>query len=141
MNRRTTLTLTSLYSMRPTLIRDGMRLLSFASAGLSLVALVAVSSTARAQAPDVLAPSGLDCNGLSPLEQPAAPLRFVCADVAPQTGEDHTEDNDTYIGHDEPLVTFYSGVVGSANNVQWEFTLARERPLPATQSFQNFITF
>jgi hypothetical protein len=118
-----------------------MRLLSFAAAGLSLVALVAVSSIAMAQALDIPAPSGLDCNGLSPLEQPAAPLRLVCADVAPQPGEDRAEDNDTYIGHDEPLVTFYSGVAGSANNVQWEFTLPRERPLPATQSFQNFITF
>jgi len=122
------------------LLAEGMRLLCIAVA-LPLVALVAIGSTGQAQAPSVPATGGLDCNGLSPLEQPTAPLRFVCADVAPQPGEDRTKDNDTYIGHDEPLVTFYSGVLGSANNMQWEFTLPKERPLPATQSFQNFITF
>ncbi len=44
-------------------------------------------------------------------------------------------------GHDEPSMGFNSRVTHSGNNVQWEFTLPRERPVPATQSFENFITF
>jgi len=124
------------------LIADGISLLRIAPAALCLVALVAVSSSVRAQAPDVPDTGGLDCNGLSPLQKPTINLRPpICLDVAPRPGENRAEDNGSYIGHDEPLITFYSGVPGSANNVQWEFTLPRERPLPATQSFQNFITF
>jgi hypothetical protein len=128
--------------MRQRFIRNGMRLLRVAAGGLCFVLLVAVSSTARGQAPAIPDTGGLDCNGLSPLQKPTiAALRHVCLDVAPRLGEDRAEDNGTYIGHDEPMVTFYSGVPGSGNNVQWEFTLPRENPLPATQSFQNFITF
>jgi hypothetical protein len=118
----------------------GIGLLHILVVGLVLLSFTAVA--ALAQGPTFAATGGLDCNGLSPLQQPTiAALSSVCLDVAPQPGEDRTEDNETYIGHDEPLVTFYSSIPGSGNNVQWEFTLPRERPLPATQSFQNFITF
>jgi len=124
------------------LIAEGMRIFRIATAGLSVVALVAASSAARAQEPKVPPTGGLDCNGLSPLQKPTIEaLRFICTDVAPQPGEDRAEDNGTYIGHDEPMITFYSSVPGSANNVQWEFTLPRERRLPATQSFEDFTTF
>jgi len=53
------------------LIADGISLLRIAAAGLGLLALVAVSSSVRAQAPDVPDTGGLDCNGLSPLQKPA----------------------------------------------------------------------
>jgi hypothetical protein len=62
-------------------------------------------------------------------------------DIKPAPGDTSAEDNGQYIGHDEPMVTFYSNIPGSGNNVQWQFKLPVERPLPATQSFQNFITF
>lgn len=112
------------------------------AAAASLVLVIAAGPTARAQTPAIAATGGLDCNGLSPVQRPTiAALRSICLDVAPAPGDERAEDNGTYIGHDEPMVTFYSSVPGSGNNTQWEFTLPRERPLPATQSFENFITF
>ena len=103
-----------LRSMRPCLFGNGMRSVRVAAAGLSLVALIAVSSTAQAQAPSVPATGGLDCNGLSPVQKPAIEsLRGICADVGPPPGQRRAEDNGTYIGHDEPMVTFYSSVPGS----------------------------
>ena len=125
----------------PRFFGNGKRLFGIAAAGLALVALVAASS-ARAQVPSVPSVGGLDCNGLSPVQQLAieAP-RGICADVRPQPGQLRAEDNGTYIGHDEPMVTFYSGVPGSGDNVQWEFVLPTENPLPATQSFEKFIAF
>ena len=125
----------------PHLFRNGMRPFCIAAVGLALVGLVAASS-AHAQVPSVPSTGGLDCNGLSPVQQLAIEARRgVCADVRPQPGQLRTEDNGTYIGHDEPMVTFYSGVPRSGNNVQWEFVLPSENPLPATQSFENFIAF
>jgi hypothetical protein len=113
-----------------------------AAATVVVVSTVMAGAPARAQAPGIAATGGLDCNGLSPVQRPTiAALRHICVDVGPAPGEDRAEDNDTYIGHDEPMATFYSSVPGSGNNTQWEFTLPRERSLPATQSFQNFITF
>lgn len=81
---------------------------------------------------------GLDCNGLSKIQSPVRP-HDICADF--RLGNERGEDNGVYIGHDEPSVGFYSTAKHSGNNVQWDVTLPRERPLPATQSFENFITF
>jgi hypothetical protein len=131
-----------LRSTCPRLFGKGTRLVRVAAAGLSLVALLAIGSVARAQVATVPATGGLDCNGLSPRQQlPIEAPRGICADVKPQPGQTRAEDNGAYIGHDEPMVTFYSGVPGSGNNVQWEFVLPAENPLPATQSFENFIAF
>ena len=109
-----------------------------------LVALVAAalvlalsSPAARAQS---FAPVGnLDCNGYSQIQQPLkTPL--VCADFVADYDQ-RGYDNGHYIGHDEPSIGFISTASHSGNNVQWEFTLPRERPLPATQSFENFGAF
>ena len=65
----------------------------------------------------------------------------ACTDSS--TGYDGTRlyDNGHYIGHDEPSTQFNSTVPGSGNNVQYTLTLPKERPLPATQTFQNQIAF
>ena len=84
------------------------------------------------------AQGGLDCNGLSRIQQPLK-AHDVCADF--RLGNDRGEDNGVYIGHDEPSIGFFSSAPQSGNNVQWEVTLPREHALPATQSFENFITF
>ena len=81
---------------------------------------------------------GLDCNGFSNIQRPLRP-RDICTDFRLEYGRGY--DNGHYIGHDEPSIGFISTVPHSGNNVQWEFTLPRERPLPATQSFENFPTF
>jgi hypothetical protein len=82
---------------------------------------------------------GLDCNGHSQIQKPLRP-QDICTDFFDPDG-DRGYDNGYYIGHDEPSIGFYSPLPHSGNNVQWEFNLPRERPLPATQSFENFIAF
>jgi hypothetical protein len=81
---------------------------------------------------------GLDCNGFSKIQKPLRP-QDVCTDFHLEYGRGY--DNGHYVGHDEPSMGFISTVPHSGNNVQWELTLPRERPLPATQSFENFIAF
>jgi hypothetical protein len=82
---------------------------------------------------------GLDCNGHSQIQKPLRP-QDSCTDFRGEYGK-RGYDNGHYVGHDEPSIGFISTVPHSGNNVQWEFTLPRERPLPATQSFENFIAF
>jgi hypothetical protein len=72
---------------------------------------------------------GLDCNGRSQIQKPLRP-QATCADFRDEYGG-RGYDNGHYIGHDEPSVGFISTAPHSGNNVQWEFTLPRERPLPA----------
>jgi hypothetical protein len=81
----------------------------------------------------------LDCNGYSQIQKPLR-AHEVCADFRSEYGE-RGFDNGHYVGHDEPTVGFVSTAPHSGNKLQWEITLPRERPLPATQSFENFIAF
>ena len=82
---------------------------------------------------------GLDCNGYSKIQKPLRP-QDACTDFRDEYGG-RGYDNGHYIGHDEPSIGFFSAVPHSGNDMQWELTLPRERPRPATQSFQNFSTF
>src|SRR5713226_2758836 len=110
------------------------RLLLALLSGLALLLVFPVSSQAQ------FAPVGnLDCNGFSMIQKP---LRLVdaCTDLRGLNGQ-RAEDNGHYIGHDEPSMGFYSSAPNSGNNMQWLITLPVERPLPATQSFENYITF
>ena len=65
--------------------------------------------------------------------------KFASIFTAPN--DERGYDNAHYIGHDEPGIGFDSTAPRSGNNVQWEFTLPRERLLLATQSFENLIAF
>src|SRR5215467_4842902 len=80
----------------------------------------------------------LDCNGLSKIQQ-SLKAHDVCTDF--RLGNERGEDNGVYVGHDEPSIGFFSSAPQSGNNVQWDVILPREHALPATQSFENFITF
>jgi hypothetical protein len=102
------------------------------------VTFAASGSTTHAASQTFPARGNLDCNGFSTIQQPLRPVNF-CTD--PQLGRKRFYDNGHYIGHDEPAAQFYSTVPGSGNNVQYFLTLPKERPLPATQSFQNEPTF
>lgn len=82
---------------------------------------------------------GLDCNGRSKIQKPLLRTN-LCSDPRGQQG-DRFYDNGAYIGHDEPSVGFYSNAPGSGNNMQWEVVLPHERPVPATQTFENYVTF
>ena len=102
-----------------------------------VAALVLALSAVHAQS---FAPVGnLDCNGYSLIQQPLRPQQ-ACADFL-SAYDERGYDNGHYIGHDEPSIGFISTAPHSGNNLQWEFTLPQERPLPATQSFENFPTF
>jgi hypothetical protein len=108
------------------------------SACLSICAgivLAACLLSARAQA---FGPTGnLDCNGFSKIQTPLRP-QMTCADFI--IDYDHRGfDNGHYVGHDEPSVGFFSTLPHSGNSVQWDFTLPVERPLPATQTFENMV--
>ena len=109
-----------------------------------LVAVVAAALVLALSSPAVRAQSfapvgNLDCNGYSQIQQ-SLKTPLVCADFIADYDQ-RGYDNGHYIGHDEPSIGFISTASHSGNNVQWEFTLPRERPLPATQSFENFIAF
>jgi hypothetical protein len=104
--------------------------------GVVLLLMSPASSRAQSQFPPV---GSLDCNGFSKIQKPLR-LVDVCTDLRGLNGR-RAYDNGHYIGHDEPSVGFYSHALNSGHNMQWEVTLPVERPLPATQSFENYIAF
>lgn len=108
--------------------------LSFA---LSFASSVHASPTKAA----LTAATNLDCNGLGAGGPLPARLHPACPDFTmDENGQIvRGEDNGQYVGHDEPLAQFTSTAPGSGNNVQWHMTLPKERPLPATQTFENYI--
>ncbi len=81
----------------------------------------------------------MDCNGYSKIQQ-SIKKTMACTDPH---GYENSRfyDNGHYIGHDEPTIQFLSNSPGSGNNVKWEVTLPVEHALPATQTFEDMITF
>jgi hypothetical protein len=71
---------------------------------------------------------GLDCNGLSPIQAPAHTFA-ACADPRGTAADGYrAEDNDHYIGHDEPAVRFISNAPGQATTSRSSNGSARIRP-------------
>jgi hypothetical protein len=99
------------------------------------VALAVYSQTSQAFAHV----GNLDCNGYSKIQTPLRP-QMTCADFTGEYGR-RGYDNGHYVGHDEPSIGFNSTVPHSGNSVQWDITLPTERPLPATQTFENYPAF
>ena len=91
----------------------------------SALSLLAFSPTSSAQS--FAATGNLDCNGFSKVQRTIKPL-MICSDFRGEYGG-RAYDNGHYIGHDEPSIGFYSLAHNSGNNVQWDFTLTRDRPL------------
>ncbi|MBV8143886.1 MAG: hypothetical protein JO184_02675 [Gammaproteobacteria bacterium] len=106
---------------------------------LGIFAMLALAAPAlRAQS---FAPVGnLDCNGYSAIQKPLK-RNMTCSDYFNAYSYQRGYDNGHYIGHDEPSIGFISTVPHSGNNLQWDITLPRERPLPATQTFENQVAF
>jgi hypothetical protein len=127
-------------------IPNGKHALAMAS-GISLVAALVLSAafaTGAHAAPRQMAfaaRGGLDCNGFSTVQRPIR-AHDTCADFKDPDGSGgRGYDNGHYIGHDEPSLQFLSNAAGSGNNTQWQITLPRERPLPATQTLENQVAF
>ncbi|MGH9638061.1 MAG: hypothetical protein ACRD72_24760, partial [Candidatus Angelobacter sp.] len=114
--------------------------------GAGLVTALALSAFAVSGAGAVAhqvthaAKGGLDCNGFSTIQQPLR-NNNICADFRDPEYGGRGYDNGHYIGHDEPSLQFLSNAPGSGSNVQWQLTLPRERPLPATQTLENQVAF
>src|SRR5262249_30288850 len=107
-----------------------------ASCLLSLLFLLGMS-VSQAQ----IAPRGnLDCNGF---RQSQKPLRAYmgCTDFFDTSEHTRRYDNCDSIGHDEPIIGFYSTQADSGNNVQYDIWLPVDRKLPAVQSFELYPTF
>ena len=68
----------------------------------------------------------LDCNGHSPIQHPVKIGSYICAEVHGGPHNGHLEDNGYYIGHDEPLVQFYSNKPGSSTNLSYVQTLPHD---------------
>jgi len=69
----------------------------------------------------------LDCNGFSAIQQSVKPT-MACTDPRSLSNGAGArfEDNEHYIGHDEPSARFLSDVPGSANDVTWTETLPQD---------------
>jgi hypothetical protein len=91
--------------------------------------LVACAGVARAQS--------VDCN------DPDSPQPIICHDV-PKAWL--TPGYPYYVGHDEPLIQFFSNTPGSGNNVQWKIRLPNADPVPtqngaSVANFELYPTF
>jgi len=82
---------------------------------------------------------GLDCNGMSPVQKTVN--NKVCTDIKGILGVNNSNtwggrfyDNGRYIGHDEPIVRYFSGHFGSGNNVTWHETLGTDPAAAPTVS-------
>jgi len=97
---------------------------------------VLAARSAALPAPAVAAPAvglitpapvgGLDCNGYSPRQRTVKGEGMVCAEVHGGSANGHLWDNGFYIGHDEPLIQFYSNQPGSSTDVAYSQTLPRD---------------
>ena len=119
--------------------RDRAQMLRCRLAVLAGAVFVLSMSSPAAWAQSFAPAGNMDYNGYSQIRQ-SLKLQQVCADFRGAYDE-RGYDNGHCVGHDEPGIGFISAASRSGNNGQWEFTLPRERPLPATQSFENLITF
>ncbi len=106
--------------------RRGVRLLLAALFAVASVLVVLPGAASAKSAAE------LDCNGQSPLGTAVhAPL--ACTDIRgfnnewnQNTWDGRFYDNNEYIGHDEPDMTFLSHQHGSGNNVTWTDTIPRD---------------
>jgi len=102
------------------------------------ITLLVDPSAVRAQS--FAAVGNLDCNGFSKIQSPLKQT-MACADFFNSVEGYRGYDNGHYIGHDEPSIDFVSTAPHSGSSLQYDITLPVERPLPATQSFENYATF
>src|SRR3954451_11952045 len=111
---------------RDAFMRWGNRLLL--PAVLAAAALGPVTSAGAAGGQN-----GLDCNGFGAGSGTVNPANYMCTDLHAGIDEP-AEDNGHYVGHDEPLVGYYSTEPGSGYNVRYQVTLPVEPPALPTGS-------
>jgi hypothetical protein len=76
----------------------------------------------------------LDCNGYGQAPNPDHPS-WRCPDPRPFERDARAfEDNDHYIGHDEPAIEFYSTTAGSGNSARYEMSVPTDPAAPPNGS-------
>jgi hypothetical protein len=111
------------------------RTYAWALAVLVIGAFPAVASAGVAPGPI----GQIDCNGLSPIQASIHPTA-ACADLR-GVGAERGEDNDHYVGHDEPAVRFVSNAPGSGNDVTFVERLGTDPShLPTVRHPGNDVT-
>jgi hypothetical protein len=122
-------------------VGTGRRFLVFLAAltligAAGLVAALPATRPVASYAP--LATGELDCNGQSPIQVPVK-FSMVCTDIrgssriaSSYTWGGRFYDNGTYIGHDEPDMTFLSSKPGSGDDVTWTETLGSDPAVAPT---------
>ncbi|HEV7204899.1 MAG TPA: hypothetical protein VGN18_09830 [Jatrophihabitans sp.] len=105
----------------------------FAAALMGVTGLVAPAATATEAHAARVVPNpinNLDCNGHSAMYKTLkSGLGGLCADPIEIHADGTTqrfEDNEVYIGHDEPSVKFISGAAGSGNDISYVMRLATD---------------
>jgi hypothetical protein len=99
--------------------------------GVALAGALAVSASLGPGAvANGTATRGADCNGLGAVGQAKPVSNYGCTEIRRSNDGSRAEINDTYVGHDEPLVSYYSHKPGSGNNVQFRVKLPIDPPRP-----------
>ena len=111
--------------------RGNVRWVMLAVAAVATLALMA-PAIVHAQTVNATHQGGLDCNGESLIQQ-SARRTAECTDIRgfdnewnQNTWNGRFYDNGTYIGHDEPSITFLSHQPGSGNDVTFTETIPRD---------------
>src|SRR4051794_26429201 len=76
------------------------------------------------------APRGADCNGLGAGAHAKPVPNYGCTEIRRNVDGSRAEIGGQYVGHDEPLVSYYSDKPGSGNNVQYRIKLPVDPPRP-----------
>jgi hypothetical protein len=103
-----------------------------------MVAAVAGNSGAAASTTASSGPTAgnLDCNGFGAGPTTANPVNFSCTDIR-RSSDERAEDNGHYVGHDEPLISYYSNKPGSGDNLQVRMKLPVDPPKPPNGSLSG----
>ncbi|OLB79086.1 MAG: hypothetical protein AUI14_11480 [Actinobacteria bacterium 13_2_20CM_2_71_6] len=80
---------------------------------------------------------GADCNGFGAGATPGTPANYGCTEIRRNSADERVEINGHYVGHDEPLIAYYSDKRGSGNDLQVRMKLPVEPPKPPTGSLSG----
>ncbi len=81
--------------------------------------------------------SNLDCNGFGAGPAVANPVNYGCTEIRRTSPDEPAEVNGHYVGHDEPLIGYYSDKRGSGNDLQVRMKLPVEPPRPPTGNLSD----
>ena len=111
---------------------------------ISGTALVSAVAIATAPGPGAVAngtaPRGADCNGLGAGAHAKPTPNYGCTEIRRSNDGARAEINGKYVGHDEPLISYYSNEPGSGNNVQYRIKLPVDPPRPPDGSLDGPIS-